>query len=198
MTAAAAVHQHRSRRHRAAGAPHRRAGSRSRPRSSAKRPARTASRRTCARTAGTSRTHDLERLRPAGAGAQRRAGDAATKSSRSPAGCAHTRRRWCPEQREEITTEGGLDLAALERSAAGDDSAARGGRVIGSACSSIRTRRTLDAAKDLGVPAVELHTGRYAHTWRAGRRSAGRASRCRPARRGTWGCSSTPATGSPT
>ena len=25
---------------------------------------------------------------------------------------------------------------------------------------------TLDAAKDLGVPAVELHTGRYAHTWR--------------------------------
>ena len=26
----------------------------------------------------------------------------------------------------------------------------------------------LDAAKDLGVPAVELHTGRYAHTWRAG------------------------------
>ena len=25
---------------------------------------------------------------------------------------------------------------------------------------------TLDAAKDLGVPAVELHTGRYANTWR--------------------------------
>ncbi len=25
---------------------------------------------------------------------------------------------------------------------------------------------TLDAAKDLGVPAIELHTGRYAHTWR--------------------------------
>ena len=24
----------------------------------------------------------------------------------------------------------------------------------------------LNAAKDLGVPAVELHTGRYAHTWR--------------------------------
>ena len=24
----------------------------------------------------------------------------------------------------------------------------------------------LDAAKDLGVPAVELHTGRYAHSWR--------------------------------
>jgi pyridoxine 5-phosphate synthase len=26
----------------------------------------------------------------------------------------------------------------------------------------------LEAAKDLGVPAVELHTGRYAHTWREG------------------------------
>jgi pyridoxine 5-phosphate synthase len=26
----------------------------------------------------------------------------------------------------------------------------------------------LDAAKDLGVPAVELHTGRYAHGWREG------------------------------
>jgi pyridoxine 5-phosphate synthase len=26
--------------------------------------------------------------------------------------------------------------------------------------------RTLEAAKDLGVPAVELHTGRYAHSWR--------------------------------
>jgi pyridoxine 5-phosphate synthase len=25
---------------------------------------------------------------------------------------------------------------------------------------------TLDRAKDLGVPAVELHTGRYANTWR--------------------------------
>jgi pyridoxine 5-phosphate synthase len=28
--------------------------------------------------------------------------------------------------------------------------------------------RTIDAAKDLGVPAVELHTGRYAHSWRQG------------------------------
>jgi pyridoxine 5-phosphate synthase len=28
-------------------------------------------------------------------------------------------------------------------------------------------RPSLDAAKDLGVPAIELHTGRYAHTWRS-------------------------------
>ena len=26
----------------------------------------------------------------------------------------------------------------------------------------------IDAAKDLGVPAVELHTGRYSHRWRDG------------------------------
>ena len=27
---------------------------------------------------------------------------------------------------------------------------------------------TIDAAKDLGVPAIELHTGRYANSWRQG------------------------------
>jgi len=27
---------------------------------------------------------------------------------------------------------------------------------------------TINAARDLGVPAIELHTGRYAHTWREG------------------------------
>ena len=27
--------------------------------------------------------------------------------------------------------------------------------------------RALEAAKDLGVPAIELHTGRYAHSWRS-------------------------------
>ena len=26
----------------------------------------------------------------------------------------------------------------------------------------------IDAAKDLGVPAIELHTGRYSHRWRDG------------------------------
>ncbi len=72
-----------------------------------------------------------------------------------------------PERREEVTTEGGLDLSRpnprlrdtirrLERAGArvslfiDPDPAA------------------IDASKDLGVPAIELHTGRYAHTWRAG------------------------------
>src|SRR6266516_4886040 len=70
-----------------------------------------------------------------------------------------------PENRREITTEGGLDLA-------------RGGRRLQGAVRrlhdaglrvSLFIDPTLDAvarAAALGVPAVELHTGRYAHGWR--------------------------------
>ncbi|HET7469847.1 MAG TPA: pyridoxine 5'-phosphate synthase [Gemmatimonadales bacterium] len=72
-----------------------------------------------------------------------------------------------PERREEVTTEGGLDLSRpnprLREAIRRLDEA--GIRV------SLFTDpdvATLDAAKDLGVPAVELHTGRYAHTWRKG------------------------------
>jgi pyridoxine 5-phosphate synthase len=72
-----------------------------------------------------------------------------------------------PEKREEITTEGGLDLSRpnprLRDTIRRLDAA--GCRVS----LFIDPEPTvLDAAKDLGVPAVELHTGRYAHTWRAG------------------------------
>jgi pyridoxine 5-phosphate synthase len=70
-----------------------------------------------------------------------------------------------PERREEITTEGGLDLSQpnprirdtirrLEKA---------GIRVSLFIDPDLHA---LDAAKDLGVPAVELHTGRYAHAWR--------------------------------
>jgi pyridoxine 5-phosphate synthase len=72
-----------------------------------------------------------------------------------------------PERREEITTEGGLDLRrpgerlryTLRRL---DESGIRVSLFIDP------DMAALDAAKDLGVPAVELHTGRYAHTWRQG------------------------------
>jgi pyridoxine 5-phosphate synthase len=72
-----------------------------------------------------------------------------------------------PERREEVTTEGGLDLTrpnprlrdTIRRL---EESGARVSLFIDPDPSA------LDAAKDLGVPAVELHTGRYAHTWRAG------------------------------
>jgi pyridoxine 5-phosphate synthase len=70
-----------------------------------------------------------------------------------------------PERREEVTTEGGLDLSrpsprlreAIRRL---DGAGIRVSLFINPELA------TLDAAKDLGVPAVELHTGRYAHTWR--------------------------------
>jgi pyridoxine 5-phosphate synthase len=70
-----------------------------------------------------------------------------------------------PERREEITTEGGLDLRRpnprlRETIRRLDEAGARVSLFIDPDIAA------LDAAKDLGVPAVELHTGRYAHTWR--------------------------------
>src|SRR3954471_5372026 len=69
-----------------------------------------------------------------------------------------------PERREEITTEGGLDLRRpnprlRETIRRLDEAGARVSLFIDP------DPATLDAAKDLGVPAIELHTGRYAHTW---------------------------------
>lgn len=68
-----------------------------------------------------------------------------------------------PERREELTTEGGLDVcgnearvqAAIERLAA-----------AGSEVSLFidPDRRQIEAAKRLGAPVIELHTGHYADT----------------------------------
>jgi pyridoxine 5-phosphate synthase len=70
-----------------------------------------------------------------------------------------------PERREEITTEGGLDLT---RPPARLRDTIRQLEEAGIRISLFIApeAKTLDAAKDLGVPAVELHTGRYAHSWR--------------------------------
>ena len=73
-----------------------------------------------------------------------------------------------PERREEITTEGGLDLRGphprlRETIRRLDEAGVRVSLFIDP------DPVALDAAKDLGVPAVELHTGRYAHTWRESR-----------------------------
>jgi pyridoxine 5-phosphate synthase len=70
-----------------------------------------------------------------------------------------------PERREEITTEGGLDLSrphprlreTIRRLEEAD---------IRISLFIDPDLPTLDAAKDLGVPAIELHTGRYANSWR--------------------------------
>ena len=69
-----------------------------------------------------------------------------------------------PEKRQEITTEGGLALRVTDRRL--KDAIAR------LTTAGIRVslfidpqRRTIDVAQALGVPAIEFHTGRYAHTW---------------------------------
>ena len=72
-----------------------------------------------------------------------------------------------PERRREITTEGGLALRRGDRRLAGaiarlQDAGIRVSLFIDP------VRKTIDQARALGVPAIELHTGRYAHTWQRG------------------------------
>jgi len=72
-----------------------------------------------------------------------------------------------PERREEVTTEGGLDVARDPRALA--DGLARLKR--GGVRTSLFIDPSLDAvrrARDSGADAVELHTGAYAHRGDAG------------------------------
>lgn len=69
-----------------------------------------------------------------------------------------------PERREEVTTEGGLDLAQhparlREVIARLTEAGSRVSLFIDP------TIESIDRAHALGVPAVELHTGRFAHAW---------------------------------
>ncbi len=89
-----------------------------------------------------------------------------------------------PERRQEITTEGGLALKRGDRRVS--DAIARLARAR------IRVSLFIDPdlavierAAQLGVPAIELHTGRYAQTWRKSdaalrqlRRAAAHAKAC--------------------
>ncbi len=73
-----------------------------------------------------------------------------------------------PEKREEITTEGGLDLKVGQPAdpklvAAIQQLAAAGIRVSLFIDPDIPT---IDRAVELGVPAIELHTGEYANNYR--------------------------------
>jgi pyridoxine 5-phosphate synthase len=70
-----------------------------------------------------------------------------------------------PERREEVTTEGGLDLSAPSARLRRTIDALTGAGCRISLFINPDTA-TIDAAHALGVPAVELHTGRYAHGWR--------------------------------
>lgn len=71
-----------------------------------------------------------------------------------------------PERRQEVTTEGGLALAGGR----GDARIATAAQRLADAGIRVSLfidpdRRTIDRAAALGVPAIELHTGRYARTW---------------------------------
>jgi pyridoxine 5-phosphate synthase len=70
-----------------------------------------------------------------------------------------------PERREEITTEGGLDLARPNPRLRETIRRLEGAGIRVSLFIDPELR-ALKAAKELGVPAIELHTGRYAHSWR--------------------------------
>jgi pyridoxine 5-phosphate synthase len=72
-----------------------------------------------------------------------------------------------PERREEVTTEGGLDLR--QRNPRLADAVARlAGAGIRVSLFIDPDPAAIDAAHAMCVPAIELHTGRYAHTWRDG------------------------------
>lgn len=68
-----------------------------------------------------------------------------------------------PEKREEVTTEGGLDLASPARRAPVAAALARlGGAGIRTSLFIDPDEASVRASLDLGVDAVELHTGEYA------------------------------------
>src|SRR6267378_3538010 len=67
-----------------------------------------------------------------------------------------------PEKRQEITTEGGLALRKGDRRLSGaiarlKDAGIRVSLFIDPSV------KTIDVARQLGVPAIELHTGKYAN-----------------------------------
>src|SRR5687767_1358285 len=67
-----------------------------------------------------------------------------------------------PERREEITTEGGLDIAS-EPARIRNAIEALSGAGIRVSLFIDPTRAAVEQSKKLGVPAIELHTGAYSH-----------------------------------
>jgi pyridoxine 5-phosphate synthase len=83
-----------------------------------------------------------------------------------------------PESREEVTTEGGLDVAADARRLHGVVQKLRRAKIIVSAFIDADLKQ-IDAAHRIGAHCVELHTGAYANatTPRAHRAEIGRHAR---------------------
>jgi pyridoxine 5-phosphate synthase len=67
-----------------------------------------------------------------------------------------------PERREEVTTEGGLDVVR-ERSRVGDGVARMNAAGIRTSLFIGPDRAAIDLSREVGAAAIELHTGQYAH-----------------------------------
>jgi pyridoxine 5-phosphate synthase len=81
-----------------------------------------------------------------------------------------------PERREEVTTEGGLALAeASQRARVGDAVTRLQDAGIRTSLFIAPEDRAIDIAAQLGVDAVELHTGEYAEAWKQIHTTPGRA-----------------------
>ncbi len=76
-----------------------------------------------------------------------------------------------PENREEITTEGGLDVVGQE-ARVGETVKALLGAGIKTSLFIDPEPEALEIAADLGSPYVELHTGAFAHSYYGPRRAA--------------------------
>ena len=69
-----------------------------------------------------------------------------------------------PEKREEVTTEGGLDLGSpIVRRAVGESLRRLQARAVRTSLFVDPDREALDHSAELGADAVELHTGEYAN-----------------------------------
>lgn len=69
-----------------------------------------------------------------------------------------------PENRAEVTTEGGLDLTAnFDKTKRVVDALGQKGVVVSLFIDP--EERQIEAAKKMGAPVVELHTGAYANAW---------------------------------
>ncbi len=76
-----------------------------------------------------------------------------------------------PEGRQEVTTEGGLDVAARERELAAVALRLRNAGIVVSVFIDADERQ-VDAAARIGATVCELHTGPYAHAFHARGRDA--------------------------
>jgi pyridoxine 5-phosphate synthase len=76
-----------------------------------------------------------------------------------------------PEGRHEVTTEGGLDVAAKEKSLKGKVASLRDAGIVVSVFIDADLRQ-VEAAKRIGASVCEVHTGPYAHAFHAKGRDA--------------------------